>query len=223
MKKLKLVHILTDISAERESVSISHLERVSNHGIEYIQQINIPYTGDEYLSITPITGGDPNNYKPGHWGAFQSFKKAVLDNFTEDIDGLILCECDCILDISAEEFSLLAERASQFCEKHTIKYLSFGDTTVCGTLQSYPHGDDEEYPEFQITTKVVLAHCVLLSKNSRDYFLRAYEEFSWESPDIWFNEAIWRSGVSSHAIIKKPVAFQHAGFSLIDQMWKDIQ
>ena len=223
MKKIKLVHILTDPSAERERSSIQHLMCVSDYDIEYIQQINEPYTGDEYLSITPITGQDPKDYKPGHWGAFQSFKKAVLDNFTEDTDALILCECDCILDISTEEFSRLATRASDFCEKHNIKYFSFGDTTVGGTLQSYPYGDDEDYPEFQITTKIVLAHCVLLSKNSREYFIKAYEEFSWESPDIWFNEAIWRSGVSSHAIIKKPVAFQHAGFSLIDLIWKDLQ
>jgi len=224
VKNLKLVHILTDISAERERVSISHLKDVSNHGIEYIQQINIPYTGDEYLSIIPITGGDPKNYKPGHWGAFQSFKKAVLNNFTDDIDGLILCECDCILDITPEMFCQLAHRASEFCEKHQIKYFSFGDTTVGGTLQSYPHGEpDTEYPEFQITTKIILAHCVLLPRHARDYFLRAYQEFSWESPDVWLNEAVWRTGVSSHAIMKKPVAFQHPGFSLIDNTWKEVQ
>lgn len=224
MEKLKLIHILTDITQEREKNSISNLSGVSDNGIEYIQQINIPYKGDEYLSVVPITGQDPKNYKPGHWGAFQSFKKAVLENFTEDLDGLILCECDCILNISTEQFSLLARRATNFCQKHSIKYLSFGERTIAGTLQSYPYGEpDEEYPEFQITTKIILAHCVLLPRHSREFFLKAYSELSWESPDVWLNEAVWSTGSSSHAIIKTPVAFQHQGVSLIDNVWKDVQ
>ena len=223
MKKIKLVHILTDISSERERASIDHLMCVEDHGIKYNPRVNEIYQGDEWLDIVPITGGDPSFYKKGHYGAFQSFKSAFLEEFTEDLDAIIMCECDCILSVSTEDFVGIVNRGIDFCNKHSIKYLSLGNTHVGGEMQSIVYDLDDEFEEFQITTKVILAHCVVIPRHALEYFTYCFNNYSWESPDIWFNEAIWRSGVSSHAIIKKPVAFQHSGFSLIDQTWKDLQ
>ena len=221
-KKVRLVHILTDIESEREKVSIAHMSKVSGFGIEYVSQVNEIYDGDEWLDIPPLPGGS-TDYKKGHYGAFQSFKRAFLEQYTPDLDALVMCECDCILSIDTQKFATLVDRAIDFCNKHNKKYFSFGDTHVDGNIQSIVYGLDDEFPEFQITTKTILAHCILIPRHALDFFTQAFNTLSWESPDIWFNEAIWRSGESSHAIMKKPVAFQHSGFSLIDRVWKKLQ
>lgn len=223
MKKLKLVHILTDISAEREISSINQLMNITEYGIEYTQRINEIYDGDDWSKTNPLSGSDISGYSRGHYGAFQSTKSAFLEEFTEDLDALVICECDCILSIELEDFAKIINRGVDFCNKHSIKYMSLGDTHVRGELQSIAYELDDEFEEFQITTKVILTHCIIIPRHALDYFTYAFNNFSWDTTDVWFNEAIWRSGVSSHAITKKPVAFQHAGFSLIDGMWKDLQ
>lgn len=223
MKKIRLVHILTDVNSKREIASINQLEKVSKFGIEYVPQINKIYDKDDWMDIVPITGNNPKNYRRGHYGAFLSFKKAFLDNFTEDLDALILCECDCGLSVSTEKFFEIVNKSIDFCNKHNIKYFSFGDRYSYGVEQSPLWGLDEDFPEFQITTKIILAHCLIIPNHAREYFKYAFENYSWESPDIWFNEVVWKSGQSSHGIMRIPIAFQHPGESIIDSVWKNKQ
>ena len=47
MHKIKLVHILTETDTPREIASVDSVSQVSNYGVEYIQQINVRYKGDD--------------------------------------------------------------------------------------------------------------------------------------------------------------------------------
>ena len=78
MHKIKLVHILTEIDTPREKSSIDSVSQVSNYGVEYIQQINVRYKGDDWQLTPPVSQSGSTNHGPGHYGAFQSFKKAML-------------------------------------------------------------------------------------------------------------------------------------------------
>jgi hypothetical protein len=220
---IKLVHILTEPDTRREMSSIDSLSPLGELGLEYIQQINQRYVGDAWKSTPALSQSPATNHGPGHYGAFQSFKKAMLDNFTEDLDALVLCECDCVLECSPDEFMSTLRRGIDFCKDNNLKYLSLGSRFVNGVLQSPETGSDANFPDFYVTNKVILAHCIVLPASSRDLILGAIDKFSWDSPDIWFNEALWRSGVNRFGIVKERLARQHEGISLIDNVWKESQ
>lgn len=219
--KLKIVHILTEPDVKREYESIKSISPLGAYdGFEYLPQINQRYVGDAWKEIPAITQSEYTNHGPGHYGAFKSFKKAIENNFTDDIDGLILCECDCILQSTHAEFVLKVEEGLDFIAANNIAYLSFGSMFVDGVRQSPVIGLDQNHPDFIITNKIILAHCILIPKRSRELVLGALAAFSWDSPDIWFNEAFWRMNENNFGIIKTPLAIQHEGFSLIDNIWK---
>lgn len=221
--KIRLVHILTEPEAKREAESIESISPLGGMGIEYIQQVNERYLGEDW-KLTPAISQTPStNHGPGHYGAFQSFKKAMLDNFSDDIDALVLCECDCVLTCTPEEFIVGLERGIEFSNRNDVCYLSLGSRYVNGVLQSPETGNDPEFPDFYITNKVILAHCVVLPQAFRERILANILEYSWDSPDLWFNESFWRSGLSKFGIIKERLARQHEGVSLIDNVWKESQ
>lgn len=210
---LKSVHILVDIESQREKLSIQSMQKVEPE-IKYIQCINKRYEGTEWKNVAPINGF--KNHGPGHYGAFQSFKKAILENFTNDIDALLIFEADCVLEVSKEVFLQKVNEAVAFCEKHDLPYFSFGPRIVNNFLESECIDSDKDYPNFIITDRIVLAHCVLITKKYRNYVFEKLEK-SWDSPDLWF------SGIFKNfnmGIVKNQLAYQTYGFSMIDNRFK---
>mgnify|MGYP000607075695 CR=1 FL=1 len=130
--KIKLAHILTETSHEREIESMKSLSPLGDLGIEYIPQINERYVGEEYKHHLPVYTG---NHGPGHYGAFQSFRKAVLENFTEDVDILMLIGGDVVTDMSADDLYdkvMEAYNIAQLCDARMANfdepiYMSGGD------------------------------------------------------------------------------------------------
>jgi hypothetical protein len=221
--KVRLVHILTEPDTRREIESIRSLSPLGDMGIDYVQQINVRYKGEAWKEVPALSQSSHTNHGPGHYGAFHSFKRAIKDYFTEDLDALVLCECDCVLTCSHEEFVQKLYSGIEFSQKKDVCYLSLGSRFVNGVLQSPERESDENFPEFYITNKIILAHCVVLPKKYRETILKNLDEYSWDSPDLWFNESFWRSGISRFGIIKDRLARQHEGISLIDDIWKDSQ
>jgi len=220
---IKLVHILTEPDTKREQASISSLSPLGEMGITYHQQVNERYRGDAWREVPALSQSPATNHGAGHYGAFQSFKKAMLENFSEGLDALVLCECDCVLETSHETFMQTLKRGIEFCNENDLKYLSLGSRFVNGVLQSPETDNDPKFPDFYITNKVILAHCVVLPALSREIILDCIDRFSWDSPDIWFNEVLWRSGLNRFGIVKERLARQHEGVSLIDNVWKESQ
>jgi hypothetical protein len=221
--KIKLVHILTEVDTLREIASINSLSPLSEVGIDYIQQINVRYSGEDWKETPAITQNEFTNHGPGHYGAFQSFKKAMIENFSEDLDALVLCECDCVLSVGVDEFTVILKEGIEFCNNFSVDYLSLGSRYVNGILQSPVIEEPNEYEKFYLTNKIILAHCIVLPARTREYILESLEKFSWDSPDIWFNEIFWNGNRNRFGIVKERLAYQHEGISLIDNYWKDSQ
>lgn len=221
--KVNLVHILTEPETRRERESIASISALASDEINYIQQVNQRYKGELWKEVPALSQSSNTNHGPGHYGAFQSFKKAIQENFTDDIDALVLCECDCVLTCSHDEFVSKLRMGISFAEQNDICYLSLGSRYVNDVLQSPDKGGDPDFPDFYFTNKIILAHCVVLPKMYREVLLMNLNTYSWDSPDLWFNESFWRSGFSNFGIIRERLARQHEGVSLIDNVWKESQ
>jgi hypothetical protein len=212
--KLRAVHLLIDIESERESISIESMSAISNK-IEYIQNINIRYTGEDWKNNIPMFGWE--NHGPGHYGAFTSFKSAIENHFTDDLDAFLIFEADCVLNIETEEFINLVKKAVNFCEKYNIEYFSFGERHLDGYLNS-KELNDNDFREFIITNKIILAHCILFPKKSRNKLLDSLKTKKWDTPDYFFNGIFNRKGIS-----REKVAIQYPGISMIDDKFSNLE
>ena len=124
LPKIKLTHLLTRPDDEREVASIKSLSPLKNFGINYVQHINEPET--EYPDITPLTHHAVK--RPGYYGAYRAFRRAIEEEFTIDLDFFMICECDCILTISPEHFTEALSQVCKTVEDNDIYYFSFGAT-----------------------------------------------------------------------------------------------
>lgn len=221
--KIRLVHLLTETESEREMMSIESLSPLKEHGIEYLRHVNERYRGDAHLRHLPLYEG---NHTAGHYGAFQSFRKAIDQEFDESLDALILCECDCVLSVSHGRFADLAREAVSVCREHLINYVSFGSPVANGTLWSPVVEDHPAYGSFYLTEKIILTHCIMLPRHSREYVLRQLRTNTWDAVDIWLNWAFRSTTLlppNRFAIAKEAAAYQHEGKSLLDEVWKGRQ
>jgi len=211
---VKLVHILTDVESEREKKSIESIKKLTIfNGIKYIQQVNIPFKGE----FPPCTDGLGLPYYEGHYGAYLSFKKAIEDNFTEDLDALLLCECDCVLRTSPLEFYMLIKKVLKYCSENGIYQFSFGGNYwwVEDYGKQYLNGGIIfEENEYYIVDQIVRAHCILLTKESRNFYLSKMN-MPWEPADMWLNTMV--KGFKKQAVTKTEVAYQYPGLSLIEK------
>jgi glycosyltransferase involved in cell wall biosynthesis len=214
-KKVKAYHLLVDVNSDREILSIDSMSRISSK-IEYNQCINKKYVGEDWKKLTPITGWA--NHGPGHWGAFTSFRKAILENFTDDLFGILLFEADCVLDVEVDEFVQLVNRASEFCKKHKLPLFSFGPRFLNGVDQSPIVEEDDEFSDFVITSRFIQAHCILITEYMKDYLFTQLRE-NWDSPDIFFN-AIYQRIDQKIGIMREPISHQECGMSMIDNIEK---
>lgn len=220
---IRLVHLLTEIDSEREIKSIESLSALKEHGIDYVQHINRRYVGDAHLSHSPVYVG---NHTAGHYGAFQSFRKAIEQEFEESLDALIICECDCVLSVPRERFAEMAREGSKICREHLINYVSFGSPSANGNIWSPVVEDHPNYGSFYLTDKIILTHCIMLPRHSREYILRQLRTNTWDAVDIWLNWAFRSTTLlppKRFAIARTPAAYQHEGKSLLDEVWKGRQ
>lgn len=213
--KLKLVHILNSLDGERETKSINSLSELKNYGVSYIQQLTPLYEGDNWYLVPPLTNYPHNK---GHYGLYESFKKAIKDNFTDDIDALIICECDCILDIPYDCFQYEMEKTLNFCNKNNIYQFSWGGIFVDNIQQGEVYKVDDVYPNYCIVNKIIMAHFTILTKQSRNFYLSKIDNIGWDSADIWLNELIYSEFVDpgKQATVFNRLAYQCEGMSLLE-------
>jgi len=190
--KIRAVHILLE-EDDRKSKSVQQLSELKNYGIDYVQHINKRYTKTpptEFCARHDAVGRIGSYSLRGpHYGNYQSFKKAIFKEFTDDIDFLILFESDCVLNVSIEEFVDKIFMSCDIINSRNIYYMSFGDNRNLrtGEMVSDNHGDvgvDWMY----LTKKIIGIQSIMFPKFARDFILRAYETTNWDVTDLMYNE-----------------------------------
>lgn len=213
--KIKLVHLMSKPMDKREVESYDSLHVLKDFGIDYIQKINKPYDGEvPGNSICPDSG-------KGHYGNYLAFKGA-LEEFTDDTEFLMICECDCILEIPPDKFMDLLYKVCDVMKKENISYFSFGDRIHLGdgTLVSPIVRDINDF--MYETDKIICCHMILFPKSIKDFLVKSFNEKPWGSADLFFN-SVFKGSPYKMGIIKNRVAAQTSGFSLLDNEFKPYQ
>lgn len=215
-KRAKIVHLVSDISSEMEQKSISSVSSLASKNIEYTLHLN-PVTTD-MPDKEPLM---PNvQLRPGHFGCFEAFRKAISEDFTDEYDFVIVCERDCLLEKPVEEIHSLLNKTFSLMEKESIEYFTFGDKVDLDNcfIQSEKIKDLPGGFAY-LTDKVIGLQFVIFSKRGRDFLRTQFAESGWYGMDIWLN-IIFEKASKKMGILNERVTTQMDGFSLIDQKEK---
>lgn len=189
--KIRAVHLLLE-EDDRKKDSIKELERLKEFGIDYVQHINKRYTDTppRDFCARPYDVGRIGAYslRGPHYGNYQSFRKAILTEFTDDIDFLMIFESDCKLTVSVEEF---VDKVFQSCEhimERRIFYMSFGDNRNLrtGEMVSDNQGFINEW--MYLTNKIIGIQSIMFPKFAFPFIKRAYDTTLWDVSDLLFND-----------------------------------
>lgn len=227
--KIKLVHIQTTLNDEREQASRTSLEQVKDYGWEYKLHINEPYKSlpPSYNCIRPncvsmelFNKQQVQQYgtalTPAHYGCYDAFKSAILSEF-HNCDYLIVCEGDCIIETSIEEFIKTVEDCANHLVENGIEYMSFGDknTLEHGWPQSPMVKDVND--KMYLTNHIIGLQCIMFPAHIAPWLKETLRTHKWDAADMYFNEIFAKNKMG---IVKKRLTTQADGFSLIDNTQK---
>jgi len=191
--KIRAVHLLLE-EDDRKSESIKNIEKLKDYGIDYVQHINKRYTQDppKENCARPQDVGRIGAYslRGPHYGNYTSFKNAILSEFTDDIDFLMVFESDCILNVPVEEFAEKIYKACDYILKERIYYMSFGDdrNLRTGETVSSVERKIDDVDWMYITNKIIGIQSIMFPKFARNYINRAYSTTLWDVSDLMFND-----------------------------------
>lgn len=232
--KIRLVHLQTSRNDEREQKSRESLKEVSNYGWEYIIHTNEPYADlpPKYNCQRPQCVSmdlfDEQQVRelgtaltPSHYGCFESFKNGILSEFDNDVDYLIVCEGDCIIEVPIEEFIQKVERSYQLLVDNNIGYMSFGDvkTLEHGWLQSPVREVVPDQDLLFITDHIIGLQCIGFPKFVKKWLFEKLRNQKWDAADMYFNHIFYGSPYK-FGIVHNRITTQAEGFSLIDKQEK---
>lgn len=235
--KIKLVHLQTTRNDEREKQSYESLHKISDYGIEYVLHKNEPYQSlppshnclrpqcvsmdlfDEETSQRLGTA-----LTPAHYGCYESFKNGILSEFDSDLDFLIVCEGDCIIEVPLNEFAEKVFSAAKLVNSHNIGYFSFGDvdTLDYGWRQSNVVEEIPGQDLMFITNKIIGLQCIMFPKSQRQFLFNNLRNHKWDAADMYFN-TIFFDNYQKMGILKERITTQADGYSLIDNQYKEFR
>ena len=237
--KIKIVHLLInpehqkDVSDERwqsildkQKQSIDCFEKLKCKFDSYTQQYSIinreelPWNTCWENAIINETceGNDSYCLSYGHYGAYMAHKRAITQEFSNDLDALIILEGDVITELNPDDFfntikkgyELGVERGSKICSfSGNIVWLSGNDDYWDKIIDL---GDFYDVPHF------LLGSMYMIFKSEKNNIINNLQTHHWHSPDVWL---AWvyanKGGLLSH---KEMIGKQVSGYSALNNTMK---
>lgn len=229
--KIKLIHLQTTLNDDREQASRASLERVRDHGWEYVLHTNHPYKDlppryncnrPDCVSMELFDSDTANRVgtalTPPHYGCYEAFKNAILSEFDE-CDYLIVCEGDCIVELDVESFIHKVEKCALMLEKNNIGMMSFGDKRILesGWLQSPVVSEVNEL--MYVTNNIIGLQCIMFPKFVKKYIKEKLISHPWDAADLYFN-IVFGNSTYKMGMVHERLTTQADGYSLIDKTYK---
>lgn len=214
ISNVNLYHILTDIDSDREIESMNSLTKLEDYNINYNHIISKKYTllppKENCKHPDKISFEPGNSLTPGHYGCYLGHKKAFYQGLKDDKDFMIICECDCALNVSYKNFVDCLNLAKIKIDEDDLLMFSFGFHNNTNIIE-----DKEDY---YIVNAFYGAHCYLIPKKSYKIIDEMYQNSLWDVTDLLFAENLNKYKIG---IFKEPITKQVQGFSILDKKYNE--
>jgi FkbM family methyltransferase len=206
---IQINHLLTNPLSEREQKSISSLTKLIDYGFKYNPIINKIYTKtppSENCRRPDDISSEPGHYKlaSGHYGCYLAHKKGIMETLSDQIDAILLNECDSVIKIPEAEFVELVYKAYNIAKEYDLPLINFGKQ-----VKNSPKQEINE--DFSIMDQQSEVHCILIPTSKLPLFKEVFSQ-PWDTPDLLYNVSLTNKG-----IVNTPVALQTTGESLLDK------
>ena len=236
--KIRVVHLLMDPNSpediplekwestvEKQNLSIECWENMKHKFFDYVPRYTIvnrtelPFENckdPEIIDISKELINKPSVLSYGHYGAYKAHTQGILENFTDDIDALIIVEGDALTDITPDEFYDKVLESYHLSEEIDAKFVTYaGPCYMSGGewwKMSIDMGNWVQVPHFLLGTTY------MIMKTERESIIDKIHNTGWHSPDFWL---AWNYHNKSKIISsKKPIVYQKEGYSVLDYLMK---
>jgi hypothetical protein len=234
--KIRVVHLLMDPNSpediplekwestvEKQNLSIECWENMKHKFFDYVPRYTIvnrtelPFENckdPEIIDISKELINKPPVLSYGHYGAYKAHTQGILENFTDDIDALIIVEGDALTDITPDEFYDKVLESYHLSEEIDAKFVTYaGPCYMSGGewwKMSIDMGNWVQVPHF------LLGITYMIMKTERESIIDKIHNTGWHSPDFWL---AWNYHNKSKIISsKKPIVYQKEGYSVLDYL-----
>jgi len=232
--KIRVVHLLLDpnepedipedkwkSTIEKQFLSIECWENMKHKFFDYVPRYSIvnrtelPYENckdPEIINPSKELINEPPVLTYGHYGAYKAHVQGILENFTEDIDALIIAEGDSFTDLNPDEFYDKVLESYYLSEEIDGRMVSFAG--VC-----YMTGGDwwemeKDYGEWKKVPHFLLGTTYMIMKSEREGIIDKIYNTGWHSPDFWL---AWNYHNKINILTSKiPLVYQKEGYSVLD-------
>ncbi len=168
--RIACVHLLTRPSDPRERRSIASVSGLKKHGIKVIQVINQPNTIEPMLLPFACTDWKSN---AGIYGCYLAHRDAITEHL-RNVDGLLVCECDCVFTLPADKMAQRVYRGLMACDLYSFPAFSFGPKD--GRTQKLSR-------DIISMDRFMQCHCYVVPLRSRDIFMAMFQQ-PWDTYDL---------------------------------------
>jgi GR25 family glycosyltransferase involved in LPS biosynthesis len=235
MINLKLVHLLLDPNypadipqdkwnsiMKKQNDSIESIGKIKSYFKSYTQQfsrINRTELPKETCAVPEMVQEKLNDnindvaISYGHYGAFKAHERAVKNEFSDDVDGIIIFEGDVILDVEPDEFINSIINSYKFGLRNDASFITFGELKL-GIRAEDPWKEIKDLGDFIEVPHFLCCHSYLIFKKEQENIKHKLNTSKWHAWDIWL---FWnydrRVKMYSH---KKRLVTESDGYSAID-------
>jgi len=237
--KIRVVHLLLnpnepedlplsgwESTVNKQNLSIQCWENMKHKFFDYVQRYTVVNRTElpidncmdpSIINTSKEFKNEPPVLTYGHYGAYRAHTDGIYENFSDDIDVLIIAEGDSYTNLTPDEFYNKVLESYNLSNKLDAKLVSFaGPCYMTGGEwwnMAKDHNDWLEVPHFLMGTTY------LIMKSERESILNKIKTTGWHSPDFWL---AWNYNMKSKIlVIKEPIVFQKEGYSVLDYLVKD--
>ena len=237
---IKLVHILLDpnepkdISEEswkstvdKQLQSRKCWEERKDYFTSYVPRFNILNREEipaencaqpEIINRSKEMVNEPPVLSYGHYGCYKSNKDAIIEEFDEDLDLMVLIGGDVVTDLTPEEFYNKVIEAYNLGIAHGAGLINLNEPVYLSGgewwKESIDFGDWVKVPHFMV------GDIILIFKSLRNDIIEKLQTTLWHSFDIWMAWTYSHNTVQFTS--KENLAYQLDGFSVLDYQEKNI-
>jgi hypothetical protein len=237
--KIRVVHLLLDpnepedlpldsweSNIQRQEYSIKCWENMKHKFFEYIprytkvNRTELPYDNcmdPEIINPSKELKNEPPVLTYGHYGAYRAHTDGIYENFSEDIDALIIVEGDSYTNLTPDEFYSKVLESYFLSKENNVALISYAELM-------YMTGSDDYWSQVKTignwwdVPHFLLGTTYMIMSSHRDNVLEQIKTKGWHSPDIWLARTF--GGKVKMLVSNEPIVYQKQGYSVLDYLEK---
>lgn len=233
---IKIVHLLLvpdwyadlpkdmwDVRMKNQAASIECWRKIASKFSSYVERyiyVNREELPEENCSDPGIINHSKELLKIspslsyGHYGVYLAHSTAILEEFGEHLDGIVLIESDTRYEVEPEEMANKIYKAYEFALANDGKMVTFADVRYGWGSRASEKDTSVNFGDYKMVDHFMPAYCYLIMNSERESILEKIRTSGWHSWDIWL---YWNYDCRSRLFATdKQYVFEFSGTSMAD-------